>query len=1763
MKTGKLILFLIALAILIFVLALRANATTYYVDPARPDDNGNGTSEATAWKTLNKVNSFWSAGSFAPGDNILLKRGGTYYGSINVTESGTSGNPITISNYGSGALPVITGLITLSGWTAVSGTSNTIWESGAFTALPSKLQVLLINGVLYSIGRWPDQTSWKVGVYRAINSYVSNTSITDNSLPSTPNWTGATAVVHSSRWTVDAARITSITNSGRTLNLDWDNPKGMTYPLCSGTDCNGYFIQNHASTLTKFGEWYHNPTTDKIRVYFGATNPTSVTVQASTLANLFVASGRNYITVDGVAFKGANENCFNISGGTGVIIKNCEISYTGRDGINASGTNMLVDNNDILYSYSDAIRMNTANNATITNNFINYNFFAAGMGVSGSGFGNGIWNGINSLCQYNTVLNSGFIGIRVGKSPNTGNISEVYNNFIDTCLFVNDDGGGIYDFVGHDAPGGSDYYVNQHQSIIGNIVLGMVGAAEGVKGSSSYKPATGIYMDDGSNHFDIAGNIIGEGPGFGLFLHNATDGTVTNNTIYNTGATANFSQVMYKHDALGWAVKDIVTTGNVFFSKSSTQFTAQYISTTMAEMTWNNNYYARPISETGGHIKFNNNNYNLTQWKSATGKDANSTITWPSPITSGTEVRFIYNELKVNKVVPLSGTYKDIQGNTFVCSITLSPFTGKVLIKTSPTTCATNIFPTVSITSPANGASFVAPASIPFVATASDADGTITKVEFYNGATLFHTEINAPYEFSWNSVPIGNYSITARAYDNAGGITSSSAIAITVTGAGNLPPTVSITGPANNSTYTSPATIPITATASDPDGSISSVAFYNGESLLNTDNSSPYSYTWTSVAAGTHFITARATDNNGAVTTSSGITVVVSDPPNLPPTVSISSPANNTTYVAPVTVPITASSSDADGTISHVSFYTGQTLIFTDVSSPFAASFNVTTGATHVLTARATDDDGATTTSSPITIVVNNPSQVYPSVSMTSPIFNATYTAPASIVLSADAADADGTITKVEFFNGATLINTELNAPYSVTWSNVPVGNYSLTAKATDNSGNVTTSTAIAITVTNALPVVNITSPTTNSSFLPSATINFNATATDANGTIANVKFYDGSTLFQTETAAPYQFTRGGFATGSHTITAVATDNLGATTTSSPVTFTISANPTPTVNITAPTNGQSFTSHSSTIALTATATDDGSIANVKFYSNGVLLNTDNSSPYTFNWTNVSVGTKSITATATDNLGAIGTSNPVSITVNNVLPTVSITVPTNGATFVAPGSIAITATASDANGSVSKVDFYNGSALIGTDNSSPYNFTWTSVPTGTYILTAKATDDDGDVTTSSEISVTVTNTPPEVSLAATVISANPWMVYLEATVTDVNGSIVTVDFYEGTTLIATEVEFPYEYTVIPTGAGSYTFTVVATDDDGATTTSNEVTITLAAPTISITDVTVTEEITPGQVDITATATDNSAVAKVDFYANGILIGTDNSSPYTFSWTGVANGVYVISAIATDDDGATTTSADEPPIEILAGNVSITNLLQTYDGTPKPVDVTVDGGWPYDVTYDGSPTVPTNAGIYEVEATTNDGIHFGSATETLVIAKANPIATWEVPNPITYLTPLSDSTLDATADVPGTFAYTPPSGTVLGGGTQTLTAIFTPTDITNYNKDTVSVNLVVNKAPATIAITSATSFAYDGTAKAITAVATPNVGVLRITYNGNIEAPKEPGIYTIAITLQDNNYEADLVSGTLEIIPPVPGPTRNFLLLNRSRIANKPK
>jgi len=658
----------------------------------------------------------------------------------------------------------------------------------------------------------------------------------------------------------------------------------------------------------------------------------------------------------------------------------------------------------------------------------------------------------------------------------------------------------------------------------------------------------------------------------------------------------------------------------------------------------------------------------------------------------------------------------------------------------------TNQPPTVSLTAPANGATYKAPATVVLSASASDSDGSVAGVDFYAGTTLLGSASASPYSFTWSNVAAGTYSLTAVAHDNGGTTTTSAARSITV--ANNQAPTVSLTSPANGATFTAPATVAISATAGDTDGTIARVDFFAGSTLVGTATASPYNVTWNNVPAGTYSLTAVARDDSGVTTTSAARTITVNGPANQPPAASLTAPANGATFTAPASITVSASASDADGTISKVDFFAGTTPIGTDTTSPYSITWNNVAAGSYSLTAVATDNVGATAASAPRTITVTStaPPAPWTAADIGTPsqpgsteYANGTYTVRSTgevggtadqfrFVYQPVTGDIDirarvASIEAVQAWSKAGVMVRETLAPNAV------MGMMFLSASSgsafhqrlSTGAGRVsTTGTAVAAPYWVRLERRGTTLTASQSA---------DGTTWSAIGTMT----VSASTIYV------------GLAVASADLNQLATGVLDNVLVNAPT-----PNQAPTVSLTAPADGATFTAPAS-ITVSATAGDaDGTVSKVDFFAGTTLIGTDTTSPYSITWNNVAAGSYSVTAVATDNGGATTTSAARTVAVNgppNQAPSVALTAPANGAAFNAPASITVSATASDTDGTIARVDFFAGTTLIGTDTTSPYSITWNNVPAGSYSLTAAATDNGGATTTSAARTVTVAAPPP--------------------------------------------------------------------------------------------------------------------------------------------------------------------------------------------------------------------------------------------------------------------------------------------------------------------------------------------------------------------------------------------------------------------------------
>lgn len=203
-----------------------------------------------------------------------------------------------------------------------------------------------------------------------------------------------------------------------------------------------------------------------------------------------------------------------------------------------------------------------------------------------------------------------------------------------------------------------------------------------------------------------------------------------------------------------------------------------------------------------------------------------------------------------------------------------------------------NEAPTVVLTGPSASISVAAGAIVSLSANAQDVDGQIAKVEFLKNGVLIGSCNTAPYQLSFSTTGLlGAQVITAKATDNFGMTSTSVAQTVTVVAPKNVLPIVQLLPPSEGGTVTQGAMVTLTAFASDADGSIKKVEFYNGSTLIDSVTSGPYKISLnTSMMSGQLLLSARAFDDAGAFSVSNTVTLKIV-PGNLDSMVSLYGPA--------------------------------------------------------------------------------------------------------------------------------------------------------------------------------------------------------------------------------------------------------------------------------------------------------------------------------------------------------------------------------------------------------------------------------------------------------------------------------------------------------------------------------------------------------------------------------------------------------------------------------------------------------------------------------------------------------------------------------------------------------------------------------------------------------------------------------------------------------------------------------------------------------
>ena len=827
-----------------------ASAAKYYVSSAGNDAN-NGLSSSTPWKTIAKVNSK----SFLPGDIIYFNKGEIWRETLIVPSSGKSGASITFSSYGTGVDPIISGSDMDISWSRY--TAN-IWQSTVTTQptivyFNNKRGTLRANSSCSAEYEWywagnilyvyapsdynPSITYTSPGVEvghrsRAMQTnnkeYITFNRITfrdGNSLSNPCVYVGTTIV---NGFVMQYCTIERSTFSGINL-LGSSTAANATVDHCTINDNGSYGvivsnlyatanISNNIIENNGWGSVRDNAPASGIAGFLG-----NINIFGNTIFNNGPSPSYNPSQSHGIYVSSSTSAAAN-------IYNNTIYGQTNGSGIKARWSANIYRN--LIYQNNSSGIEFGGNDATAVTYNIYYNIIRSSITGSGAGITNGLNGTAHIILQNNVFYKDGTNAIELSLQNNVPYLT-IKNN-----IFYAADGRRAIDMVLQTGVHDIDYNLYWQDTQSGNPNFKYNNASPSWTQWQAFGfdahgiNANPLFVSNSDFHLKAGSSAIGAGTTVGLITD--YDGAPVGNTP-DIGAfeiqTANSIVIpQYKssvvENATPASLEITYNTGLANIVPAVSAFT----------VTVNSEF--RPVS-------------------SVAISGTKILLTLAVPIVSGDEVTVAYTKPAINSLQTTEGAQVLTFGNLQVVNNCI------------------NIAPVISITSPLNNNSFASTSDITITANATDPDGSISSVEFYNGSTKIGTATSAPYSFTWNDVAAGTYSLTVVATDNLNSKVRSSAVSITLSD-NNLPPVVKITNPdKGGDKFKNNANITIDVFASDPDGTISSVSLFNGSNLLVQLTSAPYSFIWKYVAAGTYAITAVATDNLNGTSTSAPIDFIV------------------------------------------------------------------------------------------------------------------------------------------------------------------------------------------------------------------------------------------------------------------------------------------------------------------------------------------------------------------------------------------------------------------------------------------------------------------------------------------------------------------------------------------------------------------------------------------------------------------------------------------------------------------------------------------------------------------------------------------------------------------------------------------------------------------------------------------------------------------------------------------------------------------------
>lgn len=634
---------LITIVTIIFF-GLATQAQNYYVSSSATV-SGSG-SMLSPWNSFAPLNALLATS--APIDTVFLKSGDIFREQITVSLASN----FVITSYGVGSKPIISGADSVLNWTPIS----TYWQANFSQPIVN----FFVNNQEQILARYPDESA----PYLTVDAGTTNSTLNDAGLSiiSSTILNQSQVCVHTAQWCWEKSPITSSTSN----SITYLNPT-LRVPTANY----GYFVYDHISYLTTGKEWKYDASSQKIYYQTVTGDPNTFLCEASVRSyGILLNAGVENINITNIAFEKQSESGVGIlnSNNQNIIIDNCYFARQYKYGVEVLGKYAKISNSYFREIDGLAVYLN----ASGTGAEVHHNIFRNNGGFRNSGIGleinlSSVKGAYVDSCHihHNDIDSAGYCGISMDGKRNL-----IERNIIKNAMLLNNDGAALKSFG----------TASQYNIFRNNFVSKSDGNTANTPSGSFITPA--IYFDFSTNNCTIQDNTIYDRSKKGIFLNSGTNNnSVIGNIVYGGNYLLDFNgSPIIPTPMTGMTVKK-----NVLFAKDPNAYIIRMVDNTGGynHGTIDSNYYYQPYNSGKYAFLPPSTDYTFAQWQ-ATGLDPNtksSFVNWTLPTS--------YDSLFMNQtdnVVTISlGTteFLDLDSNVVCGSITLQPYTSKILINTN------------------------------------------------------------------------------------------------------------------------------------------------------------------------------------------------------------------------------------------------------------------------------------------------------------------------------------------------------------------------------------------------------------------------------------------------------------------------------------------------------------------------------------------------------------------------------------------------------------------------------------------------------------------------------------------------------------------------------------------------------------------------------------------------------------------------------------------------------------------------------------------------------------------------------------------------------------------------------------------------------------------------------------------------------------------------------------------------------------------------